>query len=63
MNQHLNLSVRLWCYRRGRLRPKATTGDFHQQIAVAILAGDRQAARAGIVAYLKQSSKELRGAM
>ncbi len=63
LNQYLNLSVRLWYYCRDRLRPKATNGDFHQQVADAILAGDRQAARAGIVAHLKQSSTELREVM
>lgn len=63
LNQYLNLSVRLWYYCRDRLRPKATNGDFHQQVADAILAGDRQAARAGIVAHLRQSSTELREVM
>ncbi|MCW0001061.1 GntR family transcriptional regulator [Pararhizobium sp. YC-54] len=63
LNQYLNLSVRLWYYCRDRLRAKSSDGDFHKQVADAIMAGDAQGARAGIVAHLRQSSADLREVM
>ncbi|KQU88144.1 FCD domain-containing protein [Ensifer sp. T173] len=63
LNQYLNLSVRLWYYCRDRLRAKSSDGDFHKQVADAVMAGDPQASRAGIVAHLRQSSADLREVM
>lgn len=63
LNQYLNLSVRLWYYCRDRLRAKSSDADFHKQVADAVMAGDPKAARAGIVAHLRQSSTDLREVM
>ncbi|WP_200943769.1 MULTISPECIES: GntR family transcriptional regulator [unclassified Rhizobium] len=63
LNQYLNLSVRLWYYCRDRLQVKTSDCDFHKQVADAIMAGDPQAARAGIVGHLRQSSADLRAVM
>lgn len=63
LNQYLNLSVRLWYYCRDRLRATSSDSDFHKQVAVAVMAGDPQAARAGIVAHLRKSSTHLREVM
>jgi DNA-binding GntR family transcriptional regulator len=63
LNQYLNLSVRLWYYCRDRLRAKSSHCDFYKQVADAVMAGDPQAARAGIVAHLRQSSADLREVM
>ena len=63
LNQYLNLSVRLWYYCRDRLRAETSDAHFHKQVADAIMAGDPQAARAGIVAHLRQSSADLREVM
>jgi len=63
LHQYLNLSLRLWYFCRDRLQASLSEGDFHQQVAEAILAGDGAAARAFIAAHLRKSSDDLRKMM
>jgi len=63
LHQYLNLSLRLWYFCRDRLQASLSEGDFHQQVAEAIMVGNSEAARAFIAAHLRKSSSDLRKVM